>query len=436
MAFNELTRTTEAVTRVPDESDTAETSGEEEELTRTTEAVTRVPDESDTAETSGEEEEFVTTTPSTFFPTQAFDERCPLDWAPYHGYCYFISPAEKSFTDAQKSCLSMDAELTSIHSVGENDFLLRQMRRNGLHKMWIGFHDTTREGHFEWLDGTQFNFSDWIHHSTGTSEPNNIGGGEDCGNMKRGGTYDIKSGSWNDSKCCGFFPYACKKGITSSCPNDIVTRAAPELSSTSVTWKEPFIRDYLNKPTRSRSHEPGQQFPIGAATVEYNFTDPIDHTRIASCTFTIVVNDTTPPAITGCPDDMVLHTKLDTSGVIVSWIEPSASDFSKLVRSRTHIPGTVFPFGSTSVEYVFTDSYGNSAVCGFTVTVDQVSLSASLSSSQRDHGHKGFVATIAILSIAVIALLVAWLAMVSYFRKRNVNGDIQLKCLTEKDENI
>ncbi|XP_072042584.1 C-type mannose receptor 2-like [Amphiura filiformis] len=406
------------------------------EFTGATDTVTRVPDESDTAETSGEEEEFATTTPSTFFLTQAFDESCPSDWAPYHGYCYFISPAEKSFTDAQKSCLSKDAELTSIHSTGENDFLLDQMGRNKLHTMWIGLHDTTREVDFEWVDGTRNNFFDWIHHFTGTSEPNSYGGVEDCGNMKRGQRHRIAWGSWNDANCCGYFPYACKKGVTSSCPNDIVTRAAPELSSTSVTWKEPFIRDYLNKTKRSRSHEPGQQFPIGATTVQYNFTDAIEHNLIASCTFTIVVNDTMPPAITGCPSDMVLNTELDTSGVIVSWIEPSASDFSKLVRSRTHIPGTVFSFGSTSVEYVFTDSYGNSAICGFTVTVDQVSLSASLTSSQHDNGRRGFVATIAILSIAVIALLVAWLATVLYFRKRNVNGDIQLKYLTEKDENI
>ena len=56
---------------------------------------------------------------------------------------------------------------------------------------------------------------------------------------------------------------------------------------------------------------------------------------------------------------------------VVRWIEPTAADNSGLTvtRTRSHIPGSTFPVGETTVIYQFTDFFGNSAICTFKVIV-------------------------------------------------------------------
>ena len=57
--------------------------------------------------------------------------------------------------------------------------------------------------------------------------------------------------------------------------------------------------------------------------------------------------------------------------VTVTWVEPTATDNSgeEVRRESTHVSGMLFPPGSTIVRYDFTDIFGNTASCRFTVTV-------------------------------------------------------------------
>ena len=80
--------------------------------------------------------------------------------------------------------------------------------------------------------------------------------------------------------------------------------------------------------------------------------------------------DTMPPTVNGCPADIQAKCELGTSGAIVTWVEPTATDESQMTHTRSHEPSTEFPVGSTTVAYIFTDTASNTATCTFSVTVE------------------------------------------------------------------
>ena len=80
--------------------------------------------------------------------------------------------------------------------------------------------------------------------------------------------------------------------------------------------------------------------------------------------------DSTAPTFTYCPSNLSAYAAEGTTSTAVSWREPEATDDSgSVVYGKTHSPGDHFAVGATFVEYYASDSSGNSARCGFTVTV-------------------------------------------------------------------
>jgi gliding motility-associated-like protein len=89
----------------------------------------------------------------------------------------------------------------------------------------------------------------------------------------------------------------------------------------------------------------------------------------ATCSFTVTVEDTTPPAFQNCPAQISVRND-NSCGAIVNWTPPTATDncgVASLVSS--HQPGERFDMGTTQVVYTATDPYGNVSVCRFNVTV-------------------------------------------------------------------
>ena len=60
----------------------------------------------------------------------------------------------------------------------------------GVDGAWIGYHDRTNEGVWEWESGCPSSYTNW-----GGGEPNDYGGGEDCMQIT------FEDGNWNDNKC-------------------------------------------------------------------------------------------------------------------------------------------------------------------------------------------------------------------------------------------
>ncbi len=120
-------------------------------------------------------------------------------------------------------------------------------------------------------------------------------------------------------------------------------------------------------PTITYSQASGSFFPVGTTTVTATATDFASNTDI--CTFTVTVNDVESPAIAGCPTNMTVPANTAGCSAIVNWSSPVATDNCSATLNSTHVSGSVFPLGTTTVMYTATDPAGNSSTCSFDVTV-------------------------------------------------------------------
>ena len=102
-----------------------------------------------------------------------------------------------------------------------------------------------------------------------------------------------------------------------------------------------------------RSHNSGDDFPVGITTVTHTATDI--HGNSAVCSFTITVEENELPVISNCPADFT------ATGPIVSWTEPTATDNCAVTDfSGSHTPGSYFAVGTEQVTYTANDAAGNS----------------------------------------------------------------------------
>jgi len=103
----------------------------------------------------------------------------------YGNWCYYKTPSEMSWPEANMTCVGLGVELASVHSIEENMFLFNFCGYDS--DCWIGLTDEQAEGYWEWTDGSNFDYENW-----GSGQPNNYWGQN----------YVIfdpsKNGQWND----------------------------------------------------------------------------------------------------------------------------------------------------------------------------------------------------------------------------------------------
>ena len=131
------------------------------------------------------------------------------------GGCYkHFSKATLSWSDARKHCGRMKAELPSIHSPEENEFLLTlssQHEYNGNDNdnddyTWLGGSDRETEKLFVWTDQTPWSYVNWVD-----GEPNDDDGKQDCILMHTPkSSKDIYKGKWTDYRCNYNSTFICK----------------------------------------------------------------------------------------------------------------------------------------------------------------------------------------------------------------------------------
>ncbi|NOJ92074.1 HYR domain-containing protein [Corallococcus coralloides] len=150
------------------------------------------------------------------------------------------------------------------------------------------------------------------------------------------------------------------------CPGPL-TREAQAVTGTQVAFSVPAPRDTVTaSPGVSLSHAPGSLFPLGTTEVVLSATDDAGNT--ASCSFTVIIQDTTAPVLT-CPAP-VRKADAPSEGLAVDYPAAIARDpASTPTLSYSHASGTVFPVGTTQVTVTATDDAGNSATCTFPVSV-------------------------------------------------------------------
>jgi hypothetical protein len=156
------------------------------------------------------------------------------------------------------------------------------------------------------------------------------------------------------------------------CPADTTVSNTAGLCSASVAFT---AVDTTGKPTSTLYYRIGNTaitspfvFPVGVTKVT---VIALNGAGIDSCAFNVTVRDTQPPVIT-CPANITQRNDSGQCGAIVKFAATATDNCSGTTVTYDHAPGSFFDVGTTTVTATATDSSGNTALCTFTVTVNDV----------------------------------------------------------------
>jgi len=138
--------------------------------------------------------------------------KCPEGDFERAGFCYKRVTEGVRGDNYEESCKQMHYDTLTILSAEENDFILNNIIPDGLNNYWIGLHDRTTEGHWEWYkDGAPLGqYQNWA-----PTQPDDDGrrGNQDCGAMwvEMYWNHPQYNGTWDDQRCSKIRPYICQR---------------------------------------------------------------------------------------------------------------------------------------------------------------------------------------------------------------------------------
>ncbi len=152
--------------------------------------------------------------------------------------------------------------------------------------------------------------------------------------------------------------------VFEDCLEDIIITLEPNVCDSLVTFTVPTATDNCGATVaQTEGPVPGTSLSPGVYTIVFTATD--DATNESSCSFSITVEDVTPPFV-DCPETFV------SCDIIVELPLPIAADscgIASIVQTVGPESGSVFPIGISSVEFEITDINGNIAICNYDVEV-------------------------------------------------------------------
>ncbi len=186
-------------------------------------------------------------------------------------------------------------------------------------------------------------------------------------------TYEVTDLAGNTTSCSFTVTIQDTLAPTITCPANIIQANDPGVCEAVVNYDAPTTYDNCGDEVLAMvSGKPsGATCQVGSVeTTVYEVTDVAGNT--ATCSFTITVNDSTPPVIT-CPANIAVDNRTDQCNALVSYNDPTTSDNcpgETYARIGGLISGSAFPANETStVTYEATDAAGNTSFCSFTITV-------------------------------------------------------------------
>ncbi|XP_014877691.1 type-2 ice-structuring protein-like [Poecilia latipinna] len=130
---------------------------------------------------------------------------CPSGWTLIYSRCFLYVPNYMTWADAEKNCLSMGANLASVH----NPYEYHQVQNliaaagHGSKKAWIGGSDEEQEKTWLWSDGSPMIYTNWCRW-----QPDNRFSSQHCLQIN----YSVGK-CWDDSWCDFCRPSVCAKEI-------------------------------------------------------------------------------------------------------------------------------------------------------------------------------------------------------------------------------
>jgi uncharacterized repeat protein (TIGR01451 family) len=159
---------------------------------------------------------------------------------------------------------------------------------------------------------------------------------------------------------------------TITCPANISHNNDLNQCGAVVTYTNPSPLDNCAGTTVACSPASGSFFPVGTTTVSCKATDPGG--AMGTCTFTITVNDTQPPAfVNGCGSAINVAAQAScpfATSAAVNFAAVAVTDNCPGVTANCNPPsGSMFPVGTTTVTCTATDASGNATQCTFPLNV-------------------------------------------------------------------
>ncbi len=157
------------------------------------------------------------------------------------------------------------------------------------------------------------------------------------------------------------------------CPPNITANADATTCTAIITFTQAVASDNCATNLQiNGSANSGSAFPVGTATVIFEATD--DSGNKTTCSFSLMVADTTKPVLVNCPPDLTFVSPDANCNALATWTPPTVTDFCDsypIIPQPNIPPGTVLPTGITNIVYSATDSTGNVMTCSFNVTVEE-----------------------------------------------------------------
>jgi hypothetical protein len=160
-------------------------------------------------------------------------------------------------------------------------------------------------------------------------------------------------------------------------PPTVTTPGTTTVSVNGVTTATVSFTVTSSAGTPSCTPPSGSSFPLGTTTVSCSATDASGNTGSAS--FSVIVQDVTPPTLT-LPATQTVNVNASTT-VAVTYSATAADGATPITPACTPPSGSTFSLGTTSVSCTATDAAGNTASGSFNVVVqDTTPPTVSISS--------------------------------------------------------
>jgi len=170
-------------------------------------------------------------------------------------------------------------------------------------------------------------------------------------------------------------PPSCKSNFPPPfimCPPDQTKPLPQGSSSVYVMFPQPktnidWFRYVESSPKWAKQLE--GEMKLGRHVLNFRARSPFSN-QTASCQMVIHVKDTEPPRVESCPQSFVDHLRPGQKMKRVTWKEPVFKDNVGIQHvMASFLPGHYFTKGRHHVLYQASDSDGNRARCGFTITI-------------------------------------------------------------------
>ncbi|XP_022109740.1 uncharacterized protein LOC110989561 isoform X3 [Acanthaster planci] len=187
--------------------------------------------------------------------------------------------------------------------------------------------------------------------------------------------YNVTDVSGNTNICRFTVTVSDAPAALSNCPVYIQRPTDPGQASAVVTWDSPDVEPVgASVDISSTPYASGDTIPLGRYNITHQATINRDFLNIQECFFVVEVIDNEPPTWIVCPTGESVNPSAGSDTAPVFWAQPEAQDNSGSVNVSpgSHVNGSQFPVGLTTVTYNASDDAGHVITCSFVVTVQDV----------------------------------------------------------------